>query len=201
MVFAFSSVRVSIIYIHSLQCTSLSSSSSSNPTALSRSVLFAKDAVHTYLKTCQCLDALPGNPCATVDPALADSTVLASSFWMLDLLAEIWSSLPVLSSIPRDYPPSSLFTVSSWNRCTVQIVSCIAELLPMLGLVLLELCLQLSTLLILSTFQPAPGFYEGRIPVPGYLFLLDSCAWASLLLPLNFRPHIGDPSLCDTFHR
>jgi len=44
------------------------------------SVLFVEVAVHTYLKTCQCLDALPGNPCAPVDPALADSTVLASSF-------------------------------------------------------------------------------------------------------------------------
>jgi len=49
--------------------------------ALSRSVLFAEVAANTYLKTCQCLDALsPGNPCAPVDPALTDSTVLASLF-------------------------------------------------------------------------------------------------------------------------
>jgi len=40
----------------------------SNPTALSRSVLFAEIAVHTYLKACQCLDALPRNPGAPVDP-------------------------------------------------------------------------------------------------------------------------------------
>jgi len=33
---------------------------------LSRSVLYAEVAVHTYLKTCQCLDALPGNPCAPI---------------------------------------------------------------------------------------------------------------------------------------
>jgi len=46
---------------------------------LSRSVLFAEVAVHTYLKTCQCLDALPGNPGAPVYPALVGSTVLASS--------------------------------------------------------------------------------------------------------------------------
>jgi len=45
--------------------------------------------VHTYLKTCQFFDALPGNPGAPVDPALVGSTVLASSFEMLDLLAEI----------------------------------------------------------------------------------------------------------------
>jgi len=61
---------------------------------LSRSVLFAEVAAHTYLKTCQCLNALPGNPGAPVDAALVDaalvgSTVLASSFKMLDLLAEI----------------------------------------------------------------------------------------------------------------
>ena len=85
----------------------------SNPTALSRSVLFAKVAVHTCLKTCQCLDALLGNPGAPVDPVLVGSTVLAESFEMLDLLAEIWSSLPVLSSIPGGWPPSSLLAVSS----------------------------------------------------------------------------------------
>ena len=61
----------------------------SNPTALFRSVLFAEVAVHTYLKTYQCLDALPGNPGAPVNPALVGSTVLAYSFEMLDLLAEI----------------------------------------------------------------------------------------------------------------
>ena len=43
----------------------------------SRSVLFAEVAVHTRLKTCQCLDALPGNPSAPVDPVLVGSTVLA----------------------------------------------------------------------------------------------------------------------------
>jgi len=43
---------------------------------LSRSVLFAEVAVHTYLKTCQCLDAVPRNPGAPVDPALVGSTVL-----------------------------------------------------------------------------------------------------------------------------
>jgi len=52
----------------------------SNPTALSRSVLFAEIAVHTYLNTCQCLDALPGNPCAPVYLALIGSTVLTWSF-------------------------------------------------------------------------------------------------------------------------
>ena len=51
--------------------------------------LFAEVAVHIYLKTFQCLDAPPGNPGAPVDPALVGSTVLASSFEMLDLLAEI----------------------------------------------------------------------------------------------------------------
>ena len=52
-------------------------------------VLFTQVAVHTYLKTCQCLDALPGNPGAPVDPARVGSTILASSFEMLDLLADI----------------------------------------------------------------------------------------------------------------
>jgi len=52
----------------------------SNPMAFSRSVLLAEVAVHTYLKTCQCLDTLLGNPCAHVDPALVDSTILASLF-------------------------------------------------------------------------------------------------------------------------
>jgi len=52
----------------------------SNPTGLSTSLLFAEVAVHTYLKTCQCLDALPGNPCAPVYLALVGYTVLASSF-------------------------------------------------------------------------------------------------------------------------
>ena len=61
----------------------------SNPTALSRSALLAEDVVHTYLKNCQCLDAVPRNPGAPVDPALVGSIVLASSFEMLDLLAEI----------------------------------------------------------------------------------------------------------------
>ena len=55
-------------------------------------------------------------------------------------------------------------------------MSCVAELLQMLGLALLELFVLLSTLLILSRFLPAPGFYEGRVPVPGYLYLMDSCA-------------------------
>jgi len=45
--------------------------------------------MHTYLKTCQCLDALSGNPGAPVDPALVGFTVLALSFEMLDLFAEI----------------------------------------------------------------------------------------------------------------
>jgi len=45
----------------------------------------------------------------------------------------------------------------------------------MLGLDFLELFVQLSTSLILSTFLPAPGFYEVRVPVPGYLSLMDFC--------------------------
>ena len=59
MVSASSSAKFSIIHFHSLQCTSLSSSSTQQPHALSRLVLFAEVAVHTCLKTCQCLDALP----------------------------------------------------------------------------------------------------------------------------------------------
>ena len=51
-----------------------------------------------------------------------------------------------------------------------------AKLLQMLGLAFLELFVLLSTLLILSRFLPAPGFYEGRVPVPGYLYLMYSCA-------------------------
>ena len=43
----------------------------------------------------------------------------------------------------------------------------------MLGLAFLELFVLLSTLLILSRFLPAPGFHEGRVPVPGYLYLID----------------------------
>jgi len=50
----------------------------------------------------------------------------------------------------------------------------------MLSLAFLELFVQLSTLLILSRYLPAPGFYEGRVPVLGYLSLMDSCALASL---------------------
>jgi len=46
----------------------------------------------------------------------------------------------------------------------------------MLGLAFLELCVQLSTLLILSRYPPAPGFYEGRVPVLSYLYLMDYCA-------------------------
>jgi len=52
----------------------------SNPTALSRSVLFAEVAVHTNLETCQCLDVLPGNLCAPVYLALVGSIVLALWF-------------------------------------------------------------------------------------------------------------------------
>ena len=67
---------------------------------------------------------------------------------MLNLLAEIWSSLPVLSSIPGDWPPYSLLVVSSWNRYKVQIVSCIAELLQMLGLKAQQLLIDCFTRLV-----------------------------------------------------
>jgi len=46
----------------------------------------------------------------------------------------------------------------------------------MLGLAFLELFVQLSMLLILSRLLTAPGFYEGRVSMPGYLSLMDSCA-------------------------
>ena len=46
---------------------------------------------------------------------------------MLDLLAEIWSSLPVLSSIPGDWTPYPLHDVSSWNRYKFRIVLYIAD--------------------------------------------------------------------------
>jgi len=82
-------VKISIIHSHSFQCTSLSSSSTQQIHGIVQIVLFAEVAVHTYQKICQCLDALPGNPCAPVYLALVGSTVLASSFEMLDLLAEI----------------------------------------------------------------------------------------------------------------
>ena len=65
----------------------------------------------------------------------------------------------------------------------------------MLSLAFLELFVLLSTLLILSRFLPAPGFYEGCVHVPGYLYLMDSCAGASLLSQLDFQPHPGDPPL------
>ena len=55
-------------------------------------------------------------------------------------------------------------------------MSCIAELLQVLGLAFLELFVLLSMLLILSRSLPAPGIYEGHVPVPGYLYLMDSCA-------------------------
>jgi len=45
----------------------------------------------------------------------------------------------------------------------------------MLGLAFLDLFVLLSTLLILLRFLPAPGFYEGHVPVPGYLYLMYSC--------------------------
>ena len=67
-------------------------------------------------------------------------------------------------------------------RCHLEIATksklchALLELLQMLGLVFLELFVQLSTLLILLRFLPAPGFYEGRVPVPAYLYLMDSCA-------------------------
>jgi len=73
-------------------------------------------------------------------------------------------------------------------------MSCILKLLQKLGLAFLELFVLLSTLLILSRFLNAPGFYEGRIPVPGYLYLMDYCAWA-LLSQLDFQPHPEDPPL------
>jgi len=107
---------------------------------------------------------------------------------MLDLLVEIWSSPPVLSSIPDDWLLDLLLVVSSWNRYKVWIVPCIAELLQMLGLALLGLFVQLSTLLVLSRFLPAPGFYEGRVPVPSYFFLIDFYTWASLLSQLDLQP-------------
>jgi len=137
----------------------------SNPTAVSRSVLCAEVAVHTHSKKCQFLDALPGNPFTPVDHALFGSTVLALLFWMLDLLVEIWAFLPVLSSISGDWPPWSILAVLFWNRCKVQIVPCIAELLQMLGLAFLWMLILVSTSLALSRFLPAPGFYEGCVPV------------------------------------
>jgi len=67
----------------------------------------------------------------------------------------------------------------------------------MLGLAFLELFVQLSTLLILSRFLPAPGFDEGRVPVPGYLSLMDPCALAPLLSQLDFN-HTPETHLFDT---
>jgi len=62
---------------HCTRCEVASPQLGANLTALSRSVLFAEVAKHTYLETCQCLDALPGIPCAPVYLALVGSTVLA----------------------------------------------------------------------------------------------------------------------------
>jgi len=149
-------------------------------------------------KTFQWLDALPGNPGAPVDPALVGSTFLALLFEMLDLLAEIWSSLLVLSSTQGYLPSYSLLVVSSWNLYKFRIVSYIAGLLQMLGLAFIKLFVLLSTLLILSKFLPSPGFYEGCVPLP---YLMYSCAWASLLSQLDFQPHTGDPPLQYTFPR
>ena len=89
MVSASSSAKFSIIHFHSYSARPCLRVLPSNPTALSKSVLFAEVAVHTYLKTCQCLDSLPGNPGVPVDPVLVGSTIPALSFEMLDLLAEI----------------------------------------------------------------------------------------------------------------
>ena len=55
--------------------------------------------MHTYLEKCQYHNALPGNPGAPVDPALVGSTVLASSFEMLNLLAEVVNTLLILQDV------------------------------------------------------------------------------------------------------
>jgi len=132
-------VKFSILHSHSLQCTYLSSSRRVYPaTPRHYPDQFCLLRLRCKFASAR-VDALPGNPCAPVYLALVGSAVFASSFSMLDMLAEIWSSLPVLQSIPGDWPPYSLLAVSSWNRHKVRIVSCIAELLQMLGLAFLEL--------------------------------------------------------------
>ena len=113
---------------------------------------------------------------------------------MLDLLAEIYSSLAVLSSIlgAWDWPPYSLLVVSSWNRYKVRIVSCIAELLQILGLAFLKLFVQLS-MLLLSRFLHAPGFLWGphsraRLSLPNGFLCMSIPAVATRLLTTHRRP-------------
>ena len=154
------------MHSHSLQCTSLSSSSTQQPHGIVQisSVCWGCSA---YLPenlpvprcssrkswcACQscarwfhrfCLVARHARS-ARRDLLITSSTVVHSG-----RLATLW-----------------LLAVSCWNRYKVRIVSCIAELLLMLSLAFLELFVLLSTLLILSRFLPAPGFYEGCVPVP-----------------------------------
>ena len=110
---------------------------------------------------------------------------------MLDLPAEIWSSLPVLSSIPGDWPPYSLLAVSSWNRYNVLIVSCITKLVQMPGLAFLELFVLLSTLLILSRFLPAPGLgprSRAQLSLPNGFLCMSIPAVATRLSTTHRRP-------------
>ena len=50
-------------------------------------------------------------------------------------------------------------------------------------------------LLFLPDANLIPLSISKFVHCPSCPFLMDSCAWASLLLPLDFQPHIGDPSL------
>ena len=80
-------------------------------------------AVHTYLKTCECLDALPGNPCAPFYSALVGSTVLASyrAFWKR---ARAW-----LSSLIQSPGKKKLILVTT-RSCLSTCVSSVAKTRP-----------------------------------------------------------------------
>jgi len=110
---------------------------------------------------------------------IAHTTIAVSNlgleglFWT-QVLATLFTSCGV---ILESWPHYSLLAVSSWNHYKVRIVSCIADLL---GLAFLELFVQISTLPILQEFCLLLASMRAallhRVPVPGYLSLMDSCA-------------------------
>jgi len=143
-----------LIHSHSLQCTSLSLSSTQQPHGIVQisSVCWGCGA---YLPETW---NLPVPRCSSRKSMCACLSCARwfhrSCFAVLNARSARRDLTITSSTVVHSGRLATLFTsqvaVSSWNRYKVRIASCIAELLQMLGLAFLELFVQLSTLLILS---------------------------------------------------